>query len=96
MHIHINDISIQVQRSSSHSELHGEPRKRRPTSGQKLKRCASLPAQPKPFKRDDAMTMGAPNALSANASKAMIVASPGATPMMRESSVESLGRFVCA
>lgn len=87
---------MQVQRSSSHSELRGELRKRRPTSGQKLKRCASLPAQPKPFKRDDAMAMGASNAaaVSSNASTAMTAALPGVAPLMRESSVESLGTFV--
>lgn len=37
-------IFQQVQRSSSQSEIHGIAR-RRPTSGSKLKRCASLPAQ---------------------------------------------------
>ncbi|KAJ6648175.1 Ninein-like protein [Pseudolycoriella hygida] len=42
--------SQKVQRSSSHSDIHGSKR-RRPVTGTKLKRCASLPAQ-KP-KKDD-------------------------------------------
>lgn len=89
-----------MQRSSSHSDVHGsvgggggsEPRKRRPTaSGHKLKRCASLPAQPKPLRRGDVVGDGA----SAAAQQTAAQASPsfgGAAPMLRDSSVESLGK----
>ncbi|XP_037048251.1 ninein isoform X4 [Bradysia coprophila] len=44
--------SLKVQRSSSHSDIHGSKR-RRPLTGTKLKRCASLPAQ-KPKKDERA------------------------------------------
>ncbi|XP_037903947.1 blastoderm-specific protein 25D isoform X2 [Hermetia illucens] len=40
----VPNMNSKVQRSSSQSEIHGIAR-RRPTSGSKLKRCASLPAQ---------------------------------------------------
>ncbi|XP_041449753.1 blastoderm-specific protein 25D [Drosophila obscura] len=86
-----DDLSVQVQRSSSQSDLPGSRRLRSVhTSGSKLKRCASLPARKNLQSRMGGAATGAGVTSPTAASKLKQLAKQNQHQQQNSSSVESL------